>query len=158
MNPDQYTVKYLETKWVTGGWFRTNDSQKPVSLPGRFRLNTRKMSWWTASTATGMCWVRNSLTTERRTRRWSATAAVTVCPRVFWTCPRVTAEHQLFVSCPHFLDADPQYRSQVGGLHPDPGRHRSCIVLEPVTGHKVTRYREGEVHGTFFRELPTFEK
>jgi hypothetical protein len=48
-----------------------------------------------------------------------------------------------FVSCPHFLGADPQYRSEVGGLHPDPGRRRSCIVLEPVTGHKkVTMHSE----------------
>uniref|UniRef100_A0A0A9XHB3 Protein croquemort n=1 Tax=Lygus hesperus TaxID=30085 RepID=A0A0A9XHB3_LYGHE len=39
-----------------------------------------------------------------------------------------------FVSFPHFHLADPFYREQVAGMHPDPQRHTLYITLEPTFG------------------------
>lgn len=40
----------------------------------------------------------------------------------------------LFISKPHFLHADPGYRTNVTGLHPDPAVHDSHLDVEPLTG------------------------
>lgn len=42
----------------------------------------------------------------------------------------------IFASKPHFLDADPVYREEVSGLHPDPAKHDSYLDIEPLTGRE----------------------
>jgi lysosome membrane protein 2 len=44
----------------------------------------------------------------------------------------------VFVSKPHFLDADPYYLSQLDGLNPNRSLHETIIAVEPYTG--VTMY------------------
>ena len=41
----------------------------------------------------------------------------------------------LFVSKPHFLDADPDYLANVSGLHPNRAEHDSYVGVEPITGN-----------------------
>lgn len=43
----------------------------------------------------------------------------------------------IYMSMPHFLDADPHFSSQVDGLAPDPLRHEFYVDLEPRTGSPV---------------------
>ncbi|CAG7816875.1 unnamed protein product [Allacma fusca] len=40
----------------------------------------------------------------------------------------------VFLSFPHFLDADPMYLKGVEGMNPDREKHESYIVIEPKTG------------------------
>lgn len=44
----------------------------------------------------------------------------------------------IYMSMPHFLDADPYFAGQVDGLAPDPLRHEFFVDLEPRTGSPVT--------------------
>lgn len=44
----------------------------------------------------------------------------------------------IYMSMPHFLDADPYFSSQVDGMQPDPMRHEFYVDLEPRTGSPVT--------------------
>lgn len=44
----------------------------------------------------------------------------------------------IYMSMPHFLDADPYFASNVDGLAPDPDKHEFYIDLEPRTGSPVT--------------------
>lgn len=44
----------------------------------------------------------------------------------------------IYMSMPHFLDADPYFSAQVDGLKPDANRHEFYIDLEPRTGSPVT--------------------
>ena len=47
----------------------------------------------------------------------------------------VSPEHlPFFASKPHFLDADPGYRENVSGMHPDRSKHDSFLDVEPLTG------------------------
>lgn len=43
----------------------------------------------------------------------------------------------IFMSMPHFLDADPYFASQVDGLEPDRNKHEFYVDLEPRTGSPV---------------------
>lgn len=43
----------------------------------------------------------------------------------------------IYMSMPHFLDADPYFNAQVDGLRPDPQRHEFFVDLEPRTGSPV---------------------
>lgn len=43
----------------------------------------------------------------------------------------------IYMSMPHFLDADPYFLAQVGGLKPDPAEHEFYADLEPRTGSPV---------------------
>ena len=43
----------------------------------------------------------------------------------------------LFISKPHFLHADPDYRKNVTGLHPNPAIHDSHLDVEPLTGERI---------------------
>lgn len=40
----------------------------------------------------------------------------------------------VFVSYPHFYNADPSYVDAVEGIKPDKDRHEMVIILEPTTG------------------------
>lgn len=40
----------------------------------------------------------------------------------------------MFLSYPHFYDADPYYLSEVDGLKPNKEKHELYLVLEPKTG------------------------
>ena len=40
-----------------------------------------------------------------------------------------------FASKPHFLDADPGYRKNISGMHPDRSKHDSFLDVEPLTGN-----------------------
>lgn len=40
----------------------------------------------------------------------------------------------MFLSYPHFHDADPTYLSQVDGLKPEKDKHELYLVLEPKSG------------------------
>lgn len=44
----------------------------------------------------------------------------------------------IYLSMPHFLDADPYFRRHVDGLNPDRNKHDFYIDLEPRTGSPVT--------------------
>lgn len=44
----------------------------------------------------------------------------------------------LFISKPHFLHADPGFRVNVTGLHPNPAIHDSHLNVEPLTGEFVS--------------------
>lgn len=44
----------------------------------------------------------------------------------------------IYISMPHFLDADPYFNSQIDGLSPDPKKHEFLIDLEPRTGSPVS--------------------
>lgn len=44
----------------------------------------------------------------------------------------------IYMSMPHFLDADPYYGSRVDGLKPDASKHEFYLDLEPRTGAPVT--------------------
>lgn len=44
----------------------------------------------------------------------------------------------IYISMPHFLDADPYFLSKVNGLTPDRDKHEFYIDLEPRTGSPVT--------------------
>lgn len=44
----------------------------------------------------------------------------------------------IYISMPHFLDADPYFLSRVSGLEPDRDKHEFYIDLEPRTGSPVT--------------------
>lgn len=44
----------------------------------------------------------------------------------------------IYISMPHFLDADPYFLSRVNGLSPDRDKHEFYIDLEPRTGSPVT--------------------
>ncbi len=50
----------------------------------------------------------------------------------------VQANVPLFVSKPHFLDADPDYLKNISGLHPDRAEHDSYVGVEPITGNTDT--------------------
>ena len=39
-----------------------------------------------------------------------------------------------FISKPHFLDADPGYRENVSGMHPNRSKHDSFLDIDPLTG------------------------
>lgn len=39
----------------------------------------------------------------------------------------------VFVSYPHFFGADPYYKEQVEGMHPDEEKHQFYMTLEPVS-------------------------
>lgn len=43
----------------------------------------------------------------------------------------------IYMSMPHFLDADPYFISQVDGLQPQPDKHEFFVDLEPKTGSPV---------------------
>ena len=43
----------------------------------------------------------------------------------------------LFISKPHFLHADPDFRKNVTGLHPNQAVHDSHLDVEPITGEQV---------------------
>lgn len=43
----------------------------------------------------------------------------------------------IYLSMPHFLDADPYFSKHVHGLEPDPNRHEFYLDLEPRTGSPV---------------------
>ncbi|XP_003743081.1 scavenger receptor class B member 1 [Galendromus occidentalis] len=47
----------------------------------------------------------------------------------------------IVMSLPHFLQADPQFRAAVDGMHPDQSRHEFVMDHEPLTGTTV------RVHG-----------
>ena len=40
-----------------------------------------------------------------------------------------------FASKPHFLDADPGYRKNISGMHPDRSKHDSFLDVDPLTGN-----------------------
>lgn len=42
----------------------------------------------------------------------------------------------LFISKPHFLDADADYLANVSGLHPNRAEHESHVGVEPITGNQ----------------------
>lgn len=44
----------------------------------------------------------------------------------------------IYLSMPHFMDADPYFLSKVDGLEPDPSKHEFYVDLEPKTGSPVT--------------------
>lgn len=48
--------------------------------------------------------------------------------------PVVPAHVPLYASKPHFLHADPVFRRNVTGMHPDPSIHDSYVGVEPITG------------------------
>lgn len=40
------------------------------------------------------------------------------------------------MSMPHFLNADPSLLDEVEGLHPDPEKHSTKVILQPVSDFK----------------------
>lgn len=48
----------------------------------------------------------------------------------------------IITSAPHFLDGDPELRSNVTGLNPVEDKHRSYMDVEPRTGSKDDKYRK----------------
>lgn len=62
----------------------------------------------------------------------------------------------LFVSKPHFLDADPAYLGNVSGLKPDRAKHDSYVSAEPITGAVLDAAKRIQVNLrlTRFSDLP----
>jgi hypothetical protein len=55
-----------------------------------------------------------------------------------------------YISYPHFLSADPYYRRQVNGMHPNPAIHSTELTVEPVSANRLqiqhgTEYKLGTV-------------
>jgi hypothetical protein len=48
-------------------------------------------------------------------------------------------EAPIFISNPHFFNADTYYVSQVSGLQPEADKHQFYLTLEPVSQNKGTR-------------------
>ncbi len=51
----------------------------------------------------------------------------------------------MFLSLPHFLDADPWYTTLVSGLQPHDIYHRTFIDIEPVTGAAFNAQKQIQV-------------
>lgn len=47
----------------------------------------------------------------------------------------------MFISKPHFLDADPDYLKNTSGLHPERALHDSYVGVEPITGSTPSHIR-----------------
>ena len=52
----------------------------------------------------------------------------------------------MFISKPHFLDADPYYASLVVGMYPNRSLHDENILVEPMSGVAMQVQQRGQLN------------
>jgi len=64
----------------------------------------------------------------------------------------------IFVSKPHFLDADPFYLSQLDGLSPDAQLHNTIIAVEPITGVTMSAHKRLQINVKLQQDMLLFPR
>lgn len=57
-----------------------------------------------------------------------------------------TAGAPVFISKPHFLDADPYYASRVAGMQPNRSLHDENLMIEPMSGVAMQVVQRGQLN------------
>lgn len=52
----------------------------------------------------------------------------------------------MFISKPHFLDADPYYASRVEGMQPNRSLHDENLMIEPMSGIAMQVVQRGQLN------------